>query len=435
MQATRTVNGVRVKKAKSKKATRKKTHEKKVTGKFEKGISKGFEAVASGAKKIGELVCDFPKNSISFVSEKTPEVGVKAKDLIFKNVPKVSPVDIMKDMGTALGIGEKASIKSKIRELNKKIKSLQLDIGRERSRHALDIKVENEKIKELVAKIKIYEGEVERLKHCIEKIESKQKEVEGRKVKAPSPEKQFKQTKKNLESMTKKSLRKKDVFESEGQKCIFSNAAKGLIDEDVERRIMAVSELGKIGHRESVPLLNEAFSYGNAYLDSEIISALINIHDPSVLEILQKKMKDPNYRVRLECLRGMYKLGGKEVIDDLLSSVNDDHADVRRTALTCLGWCAAKEAVPALVESLKDKNKEVKKAAALALGDIKDIKAVKPMITALADSNKDIRKKVKFALAKVTEHEIPFNTSFSGEENLKEVKKLRRWWNRGAIRR
>jgi HEAT repeat protein len=434
MQASKTVNGVRINKAKRSKAKKKKAGEKSISEQLGKGISEGIsqgiEAFASSAKKVGDVVCSLPKSSVDFIAKKTPEVGGKAKGLVVKGVSKINPVYMVKDVGTALGIGEKASLKSKRKELRKKIKSLQFEIGRERSDHSLDIDDENEKIRELIAKIKIYEGEVGRLKQCIEKIDRKEEDVKGRKVEMLSPEKQLKLVKKNLDSMIRKILRKKDAFESVGQKCVFSNAVKGLIEDDIEARIMAVSELGRIGHREAVPLLTEAFSYGNAYLDSEIASALININEPSVIPILKEKMKDTNYRVRLKCLRGMYKLGGKEVINDLLLSINDDHASVRRTAATCLGWCGDKKAVSALIEVLKDKKIEVRKAAILALGEIRDIKAVIPLIDTIADSGKDLREKIKYSLSKITGQDIPFNTDLSGEKNQQAVIRLKIWWKR-----
>ncbi|MDH4027500.1 MAG: HEAT repeat domain-containing protein [Nitrospirota bacterium] len=379
------------------------------------------EGAAKAGTAVGTSVGDLSKRSAGLVAEGAAKAGATIKDAFLRIGPGIRSLNIVKDVGELIGVGEKADIRSKIKELNKKIVTLEYELGCGMSQLDTGEDADNERIRQLVLKINIYKGELDRLQQCLHKL-GVRPEVSAYQAQ------RFDDIKKVLRSMIKKTL-EKDIFETMGQKCVFSTAARGLIEKDIEKRTLAVSELGKTGDRNALPLLKEAFLYDDTYLNVEIIRAMINIGDPSAIPFLKEKLSDHNFRIRQECYRGLYLLGGREETRSLIAGIKDGHPEIRRTLAAFLGWLGAKEATPFLIECLKDSSEEVRQSAINALAEIKDSSAVNPLLDLLEGDDDETMEKVKYALSRITGSEISFKTKLKGKRKLKAVEDLREWWN------
>lgn len=64
----------------------------------------------------------------------------------------------------------------------------------------------------------------------------------------------------------------------------------------------------KMGKEVTVPVLLKTAKSDNADLTSEVINTLISIGDLRAVPLFLEKTSDPGYRIRIGCLRGLYKL-------------------------------------------------------------------------------------------------------------------------------
>jgi hypothetical protein len=197
----------------------------------------------------------------------------------------------------------------------------------------------------------------------------------------------------------------------------------------MEIKTLAAAELGKMGNRAAVPILIEAARFDNPDLTSEVINSLISIGATEAVALFKEKVNDPKYRVRIGCLRGLFKLAGDdEAIPLLTDALRDEHPEVRRSAATFLGWKDRTDAVPALVQCLSDDDARVRKAAVSALANIKDDSSVPPLLRVLGDKDLEIREKALEAIKLISGEEFAFDVKASGNELNKAINDLRNWW-------
>lgn len=334
---------------------------------------------------------------------------------------------------------ETKSLDAKIKDYEKKIQALYLEIGKEGSKHPeAEGPLEAEAVKRLIEEVREYEKEIQRLRDRIAEIEAERKEeaLRSRKrdraaQKAVGGEKPpFEQITKTLESAINKAL-KQGVFETTSERAIFDKVAHDLLDSEMEIKILAAAELGKIGNEAAVPILCEAAAYDEPNLMSEVINSLINIGDARAIPLFKAKVNDLRYRVRIGCLRGLYKLApDAEAMPLLIDALRDQHPEVRRTAATFIGWKDYADALPALIQSLRDDEERVRKAAVSSLANIKDEAAVLPLIKLLGDRDPEVREKTLDAIKMITGEELNFDVHASGQFLTDAIESIRIWWQK-----
>ncbi len=332
--------------------------------------------------------------------------------------------------------GEKASIKVNIAKTKQKMEKLYLEIGKRGAKlSGVEDITEHGSVKELLNEVKSCESQIhkweERIKELDkEKAEARKKRWEGKaEVEGEGPQADIKDRIKNIIDTSSKTA----TFENSSDRAIFDKVTRDLLDDDIEIRLLAAAELGKMANPASIPVLREALSYGNVYLSSEIINGLININDPSCMQVFKDNVNDKNYRIRLGSLRGIYKLGGTESVTYLIDGLKDKHQEVRKSSATFLGWVGIKDAVPALIQALKDSEQEVKKAAAMSLSILRDPSSIMPLIRSLQESSIEVREKIIHAIERVTGKAVEFKIDASGDELKKHIENLKEWWQKNKM--
>ncbi|MBW2329967.1 MAG: HEAT repeat domain-containing protein [Deltaproteobacteria bacterium] len=336
-------------------------------------------------------------------------------------------------------------IEAKIKEREKKIKDLYYEIGKEGAKSSeVEALFELEPVKKLISDVREYEKEIQRLKSRVSELEEQEKEKEKEQEKEKALRKKKLEEKarlakekvrirdvevvKAVKSAIEKALRH-GVFESTSERAIFDKIANDLLDSDMEIKVLAAAELGKMKTQAAVPVLIEAVKFDDPYLTSEVINALINIGDSRAIPLFKEKVTAPHYRVRVASLRGLYKLAGDEdVMPAVTDALRDEHPDVRRTGATFIGWKDYAHAGPGLVQCLRDEEERVRKAAISALASIRDKAAVLPLISLLGDKNLEMRKKALDAVKMIIGEEITFDVEASGKALSDAIDNLRAWW-------
>ncbi|MBF0469572.1 MAG: HEAT repeat domain-containing protein [Desulfamplus sp.] len=361
-----------------------------------------------------------------------------------KKVPQLRPVP--KGMFTkGLGFiktGEVGNLEKKIAEYEKQIRILYFEIGKEGAKSSEgDTIVESEALKKLLSDVREHEKEITRLQNRIveikeERIAARIREKEMKKeaafVKLKDKVQKEKAPVDQINKVVENAINvavKTGVFESRSEEEIFYKVARDLLDTEMEIKYLAAAELGKIGNEAAVPVLMDAVRYDDPDLVSEIINSLISIGDTAAIPLFLKEVKSSRYRVRIGCLRGLFKLADDDVSMPLLvEALRDDHPEVRRTALTFIGWKDPEDAVPAVFQCLIDEEPRVRKAAVSALANLKDDSSVLPLIKVLGDKELEIREKALEAIRAITGENIEFDVNASGKKLSHAVLELKQWW-------
>ncbi|CAM2057490.1 Magnetosome protein Mad23 [Desulfovibrionales bacterium] len=325
-------------------------------------------------------------------------------------------------------------IEEQIHEYEKKIKSRYYKIGKE-SAHSqnLDSTLQKESIQQLISDIREYEKEMQQLKEQIAVARASKRRAGAREPKKssakPSPVSiNQSEADRHLRSIIEKAAKKGD-FPSLSDRAVFHKVAEDLLDDDQEIRILAAAELGKMGNSAAILILMAVVRQDDAELAAEALNSLIALGDHKAVELFKEQASHPKYRVRMGCLRGIYKLA----LDDeagpiLIMALQDEHPEVRRSAATFLGWKDYIDAVPALAQCLRDEEPNVRKAAVSALTNLCDENAVLPLIRALGDQVLEIREKALEALRNITNESIVFDIHAAGSSLETAINDCIAWW-------
>lgn len=361
--------------------------------------------------------------------KKAPDLPEKTKGFFTKGVGIVKP-------------GEINRIEKKITEYETQIKQLYFEIGKEGAKFAEDERpLESEIVKKLISDVKEYEKEIERLQCQIveikeDKVAEALRKSERKKTvslaklkeKAKKDKATDEQINRLVDSTIKKAM-KNGEFESRSEMEIFSKVAGDFLDSEMEIKCLAAAELGKIGNNAAVPILLEAVKFENPDLTSEIINSLITIGDVRAIPLFKQEAYSTKYRVRIGCLRGLYKLAEtEEAMPMLIEALRDDHPEVRRTALTFIGWKDCAEAVPSVIQCLRDEESRVRRAAVSTLANLKDNTSMLPLINVLGDKDLEVREKALEAIQAILGEDIVFDVHAPRKALTEAIDTLKDWW-------
>ncbi len=347
---------------------------------------------------------------------------------------KKAPVIPKKTLSLVSGLGKSGKthrLDTKIGYCEKKLNRLYYKIGKMGIAYSGEDNVlETEPVKALIAEVRENEMKIEGLKARINEIkEQKKKKVIKREPVAAREETMDKKDIDTIAAAIDDAVLFGE-FQAPSEKEIFQKVANDLLDSEIEVRILAVAELGKMGNEAAVPVLLEASKSNNGDLVSEVINSLISLGDLRAIPLFRERASDPGYRVRIGCLRGLYKLADyQDDLPVLTEALRDDHPEVRRTAATFLGWKDRVEAAPALTQCLRDEDRRVRKAAVSALAHLKDESSVLPLIRVLADEELEIRKKALQTIRMISGNdEITFDVYADESAMETAVDDMRNWW-------
>jgi len=382
------------------------------------GFLGGLAAVMNAGGRALVYVCETTSNAagnVASVAKQASNAPLKAAGLLTRTEAK--------------------KLEQKIQDYEKKIKLRYYEIGKE-SAHSqnLESTLQKESIQKLIADVRDYEKEVQQLKDQIAELKvEKKKPAPAAPKQAPEETATFapvdpEQAERTLKAVVDKAIRK-GSFQNASAKAIFKKVAEDLLDHDVEVRMLAAAELGKTGNPAAAPVLMAVARQGEPELAAEAINALIALGDPAALGLFKEMAGHPKYRVRMGCLRGIYKMAEDEDAGQLLiAALRDEHAEVRRSAVSFLGWKDYPDAAPSLVQCLRDEDGNVRKGAVAALTNLKDLNSVLPLIKVLNDKNLDIREKGLDAIRTITGESVAFDVNAPDSVLDVAINSLVVWW-------
>lgn len=364
-------------------------------------------------------------DKIYFTVKKTPELPKKAKEMATEGLEWVKSNDRKK-------------MESKIRKYEDKIKELYYEIGKESAETSkITRPLETDSIKKLIGEVKGYKNKIQIVKNQIAEIEEKKKAEELKKEEERLAKKKGKEKHTEVANAVKAEIEKTKetgTFKKPLEQAVFEKIANDLLNSEMDIKILAAAELGKMRNKAALPVLHKAAKFDNPYLTSEIINSLINIGGPRSIPFFREHVTDKDMRVRIGCLQGLYKMADDNVLTPILvNALRDEDAEVRITAATLIGWRENKDFVPVLIQCLNDKKEKVRKAAISALSHIKDKASVPSLIELLQDKSLEIREKAFCGIKAITGKDIAINVHASKKELSKAVENLKDWWEKEGL--
>ena len=319
-----------------------------------------------------------------------------------------------------------SEVKVMISSLENKIRDLYLEIGKVGAHVEDESRLfENSSVKKLYEDIRKHEKEIFSLRKYQGALESsdKQQGTAGGAI----PYTGFETKKQRLLESAIASCIRKASFPLRSEAVMFEKAMHDLLDDETDIKLLAISEIGRLGNKHAAPVLKEVLKLENPALQAEAINALIQLDDKEIFQICRTFFNHEYYAVRTACVRGLYKTRRKEAIPLLTTALQDENVEVRNSAAMFLGWLEASSAVVPLLQAARDKDKRVRKSAILSLANIRDENSVLSLIRLLDDPDADIREKVLGAISGIVTEPIDFNVT--DVHNLSaNVEKLKEWW-------
>jgi len=385
---------------------------------FSGGIAKTLNMGGEGILLAYDYTVDAFKIFYSWIKKAGKKTGMYTKNL------------------ATIKTSEIKKIQEKIGQYENRIKGLYFEIGKQGSLGDKEAPLESDIIKKLINDVKEYEKEIKRLENRIVEIQEQKKAEKNIKHSLKNRGKSVTETQiadekriiKSIQNAISKALKHGD-FDSLSEREIFDKVANDLLDSDIEIKILAAAELGKMESPTAVPILIEAINFNNSDLTSEIINSLITINDKRAIEVFKTCLNHMKFTVRIGCLRGIYKMADDDLALQILSEgLRDKHPEVRRISATFVGWRDLTSATPALIQCLRDNEIRVRKASVSALANIKDETAVMHLIKILGDNELEIREKAYDAIRMITGEDIIYDVHSYGKEADEKINNLKDWW-------
>ena len=215
---------------------------------------------------------------------------------------------------------------------------------------------------------------------------------------------------------------------------LLKQAVRGISDEQPSKRYNSVMQMANIGAKMGKDVvfqpLMRALRDPNGNIRSKACHILIDLKAKRIVSQLPDLLEDNNPRVRLEALRGIYKLSSDSafVLRHLIEATQEPHREIRKRAATYLGWMENEEAFEPLLNLTKDKESIVRKTAVLALGELRDRRTIEPLIALLNDKNMEVREEAGYTLQVLTGQNFGYDPRSSAEERTKTMGAWNQWW-------
>lgn len=313
-------------------------------------------------------------------------------------------------------------VKAKIIEHEEAIRGLYQKIGSVGAQ-SNDVQVfQNDEVRGVMQQIKVLEKNIVALKRYLGELEN----TTGRGTVSRRSSAYMLDDRRFRSLVNTCRARAKFVLKSDA--IIFEKALADVVSYENDIQRLAVSELGRLGNYQAVPVLLELLNSEDLLLQGEIINALDLLEYSGLFDVCRKFIGSQESTIRSACVRGLYKQGKEKAAPYLMEALRDENMEVRASAAMFLGWLEAKEAVPALLQTVMDPELRVSKNAIVSLSAIRDGGAILPLMRMLDHDEKEIREKIVVALERLTGEQIKFKVDVAQAERKKEIAGLKDWW-------
>jgi HEAT repeat protein len=167
---------------------------------------------------------------------------------------------------------------------------------------------------------------------------------------------------------------------------------------DVQSRIVAANELGRMRATNAVPRLILASDDIRPDVRMAVVEALVQIGDPRAAEVFCRHLKSREWRTRQLAAQGLGRLGSASAAPHLREAMRDEQVAVSTAAAVALSACVGPDLLKAIAES-GDEPVGAREAALLVLGE-SGAAGIEAVSAAARDTNAAVRAAAFAALAR-----------------------------------
>ncbi len=176
---------------------------------------------------------------------------------------------------------------------------------------------------------------------------------------------------------------------------------------DVEKRYMGVKTLAYIlpdRQKDILPQFRKMTDDPDSYIRSTISISLKNIDSPMATIILLNLLKDPNKRVRANCIESFMQTKNRPgVVSALSKFLEDSNNRIKGNAIIVLYKLGREDVVEQIEDMLDSNDKWMKVTALYVLGELALSEYGMELVPMLASNDKDIRKNALISLIKMND--------------------------------
>jgi len=174
---------------------------------------------------------------------------------------------------------------------------------------------------------------------------------------------------------------------------------------EVEKRYMGVKTMSYILPEKQeliLPAFKELLNDPDSFIRSTIATSLKDINTPMALIILLTLLKDPNKRVRANCIESFMNTSNVEAVKKALQVfLNDPNNRIRGNAVVVLYKIGDTSAVKHIDNMMNSSDKWMKVTGIYTIGELELEKYAYQLIPYLSDNDKDLRKNSLKALIRI----------------------------------
>jgi HEAT repeat protein len=161
-------------------------------------------------------------------------------------------------------------------------------------------------------------------------------------------------------------------------------ALKAIEDDQATMRRAAIAVLGRLKAQEAVPALGKAAADADTPTAKAAVLALADLSSPASVAALEKLAADPEQPIRVWIAVALYRSGGKGAAERFGQLLEDTDEQIRRQTLVAVGQLDGFDATDLYIAALEDAGTKVRKAARTALSESDNPRAVEALKKNLA---------------------------------------------------
>ncbi len=132
------------------------------------------------------------------------------------------------------------------------------------------------------------------------------------------------------------------------------------------------------------------------------------LHDKSVIGVLQNLLNEDNRPLWPDVLLTLSKIGNEQSVESVIRLLSDEDQEIREAVVYCLGWIGNYSTLHHLIKIVRDQNEsiEIRASALEAFANIGDNQVVPIISEMLSDASPKIRYWAVYALGHLADEEI-----------------------------
>jgi HEAT repeat protein len=164
--------------------------------------------------------------------------------------------------------------------------------------------------------------------------------------------------------------------------------------------------VGVLGYLQEIENLPQLMSVVANDIDPEVrrtaVGTMIFAPPSMVSETLLSAIKDENWRVRMESIKGLGKLKVSSSLPSLMEATEDERWQVQEKSAEAIGILGDPEGISALAKCIDSPISNLRKSAVAALGEIRHADGLPLLDIVLNDNDPDVRKLARWAIDRIS---------------------------------